>query len=401
MSKRQMCSVKQVPGITDSVVRIYRLVHYDALNWTQIERDNGAGHNHTELSRMARKLLNTGVPLSPLWNRRFEDLVEKYSYLEVYVYSYERRLLRALAELRAAEIEARARLELLCSDEKPITERCFEDLADIIIGARVEAIRLGMEITAEDGDRKSVVSTRYYAASTLMSLAILWCEFAEVWSLSDRSPFDLEFHHIGVDSIETIADVIANSYELFRAVGRDLRYVADEARERIAELQSEIVIATEFNDEAASLKIRELEEEVTRANCTRLAAIDDAAVVAMNTMGLESLAQDLRYTAERWNWNYLPSSSARPFSGIDRKGLVRAAELMRGSYREHALVARNIAYVAIQIKDRVLACEAQHHLAKLLKRDPSEVWSTDICGRTPLMTLSPIKSAFVNGKLEI
>lgn len=283
MSKRQMCSVKQVPGITDSVVRIYRLVHYDALNWSQIERDNGAGHNHTELSKIARKLLNTGVPLSPLWNRRFEDLVEKYSYLEVYVYSYERRLLRALAELRTAEIEARARLELLCSVDKPITEKCFEDLVDILIGARVEAVKLGIEITTGEVDRKSVLSTRYYAASTLMSLAILWFEFAEVWSRSDRSPFELEFHQIGVDSIETIADVIERTHELFRAVGRDLRYVADEAQQRIAELESEVSIAAEANMEDASTQIRELNEEMTRANCRRLAAIDDAAVVALNT----------------------------------------------------------------------------------------------------------------------
>lgn len=97
----------------------------------------------------------------------------------------------------------------------------------------------------------------------------------------------------------------------------------------------------------------------------------------------------------------MPSSSTRPFSGIDRKGLARAAVLMRGSYCEHALIARNIAYVAIQIKDRDLARETQHHLAKLLKTEPCEVWSTEICGRTPLMALSPIKAAFVNGQLEI
>jgi hypothetical protein len=170
------------------------------------------------------------------------------------------------------------------------------------------------------------------------------------------NPLELDFCHLEIDGIESVSDVLAQAHRLYACVETQLR-----TKER-------------------------------RSDGT--AAADDAGVAALNMTGIQSLSMELSGMIDWLKAHGVTPPNgfaAPPFRQIDIRALKRAAVLVKSNYGEHLVVCRNILYMALQAGEKNLAAEMAAHIARLLGRHPDplikfpeEVWTYEICGRTPL-----------------
>jgi hypothetical protein len=302
---------------------------------------------------------------------------------EVRVYSYDAWLIPALLELRAAENTARA--IVMAEDEVTLLAsypEIFADLSQRLIGGRFAHIELAVdpapllliqEASRYGADRSQAYSIAYLAASTLMSLVMLWNDIADrlVRAFADEIDFDdMELHHLKLASIPTIYDALTVSHVLYKRVERALQ---DRSRRAATDL-------------------------------VKRAADDDAAVAALNAAGCTSLGLEMLSLARHPSVCGLPraaelAAKGEVFRGIDRTAVERAAKLVEGCYREHMLVARNLAFMAVQMRDGRIARKLEEHIARTLQVSLAEVWQMPICGRRPLVEEGALSGAFQDGTL--
>ncbi|TCM65733.1 hypothetical protein [Rhizobium sp. BK068] len=328
---------------------------------------------------------------------------------EIPLHTYTVDLFEGIFELRQREDQARA----LFKKVDPLTvgrvQQLWKEAKAHIFGAYisrtvVHALRLLREDseTLEEDERTTV----YLGAAVLHTLLIVWDDAANAMKDAvpgDDEDRDLDFVdlHLAAVSVIDLAETTLRLYQQVEAehlrLLRNQRSVIDGIKNSLTEIK--------INEERGTreAEIRELQSRLLRAESLLSNVEQDRAIANMNMASVSSFAED---------WNnpdnkYLalldvPAEEARMrlvrISGFCGATMLQAVPLMK-RYRRNQLVARNLAYMALQYDaKKVLEAAAEHLAVELGGIAQSEVWSSSIAHRKPLTAEKAIADKFENGQ---
>ena len=292
---------------------------------------------------------------------------------EIGLHTYAPRIFKATRALRQHETLARARLSgIEPSATAEQLQRTFEASVSDVTAPFREMIEEGWRLErvqdrsdAEDWDDENR-TTVYLAAKASHSLIIIWEDAAKAMArVNAQHPEDKVLDFVDFDC--SAIDIAERAYRNYSFV--------------------ELVL----------LKIRR-RSEPRRADL----AEHDRGVLGLNMASISSHALDWIRSAGV----YMPVFGVAPdeamerlsrLAGTSREALRPAAVLMK-RHDKYALVARNVAYMALQHDEAEVLREAAELLAEQHGVDPSEVWSIRIAGREPLASEADVADKFEDGQ---
>lgn len=290
---------------------------------------------------------------------------------EVRLHTYSPRLLRAVLTLRALEDATRPMLRALdASATADEVRREFEEATSDVLAVFLDTVNEGKRLEqAEARLSEEERTTLYLAASVNHLLTILWDDGAKAMAKTPaESPEDRILDFVELDG--SIIDV------------------AEQAYCNYATLEFELG----GGPGRPGLEPHDLAQQ-------------DREIVTMNMASISSFALDWA----RWSAEYIPIMGIgirEPDERISRlasdgkNALPGAVDLMK-RFEKHVLVARNVAYMALQhdaAEELGLAADqiaAQHGVGR------SEVWNLRIAGREPIASERNLHDRFVDGQPKV
>jgi hypothetical protein len=272
-------------------------------------------------------------------------------------------------------------------------------LADLRV--QVAAYADGMPLP-EDGR-----TALYLATQRLHALIVIWTKAAKAMISAGVTGDDaLLTPSEALDLGDTIVDVAQLVLGLYEVVDGDLfdehqaiqgwfkRNVRPDIRDDLAALCQVYKNAPDETGAAGRSKFDTIDEQWYLRDLLR----QDRAIIGLNASGVVSHMTEWVEGGLRFATLIgLPPERLDVVTAPARGGnanWVKLAEPLMQRFPEHALIMRNLAFMALQSGEAKVAVASRDRLAKLLKLSPDEVWTTNIWGRPTLV--SAIPQAFEN-----
>ncbi|KQY25954.1 hypothetical protein [Rhizobium sp. Root483D2] len=388
---------------------VHRARH--GVSWSTIAAATGYDADYIRKEVKALQLGEKDT-LSPKLAEALEEAIPAI-HNEVPVHSYSIRVFHSLFDLRDREDAARALLRergeghLSVDDVLSLWNAVLDILAEPYLAWTV---RLATSFENQDaGDFDQEARTIVYVSAALLhSLAILWEDAAKILLQIDADcvedkvlDFDrLMLHDLGIVSVLDVAEA---AQRLYQSVDFDLLRLAKHKRNSIAVIKASIDEIKLDDQTGARETEKPLLEERLGVVSYELDLIEqDRGIVSINLASISSHADDWAVLAN----GYVPQIGVGEVGALDRISLLRgmcqpaikhAIPLMK-LHKRNLLIARNLAYMAIQHDVRDVIMAAADHLAKELKIEQDQVWAYPIAKREPLATEKDIGHKFRNGQ---
>ena len=385
-----------------SLIMFYESLHplYAGVKWSVIASQTG--YNEDTFRQQFSALRGGRREALP---KKMADRLQAalpYIHGEIPLHSYSNQLFDAICKLRAREESARA----LFRDSKSrsteeiqnLWKKAKSHLADMFCAAVVsQAMKTAESNDDLSDDERTLV---YVGGAILHSICIVWEDAAQAMMrcVDDATADDtLDLVGFGFEA-ETIVDVSETALRLYEFAQQDLLTLLRNQRGSLRAISSSI-LETEAQEGAAEEK-RRLGKRLAEGTRRLELLQQDNAVLGLNMASMSSHVDD-------WIGNqYIEFSGVskceaekrlQRLSGHSRLALKLAVPLMQ-RFRRHPLVARNLAYMAIQYNDADVAISAEGHLGDLLGVEPHSVWSMPIAGRVPLSEEKDLAASFTAGR---
>jgi hypothetical protein len=317
---------------------------------------------------------------------------------EVKLHTHGRRLFNSLRKLRDAEDVARERLKSSAgskSVEKIV--RAYKCGVGEVVDPFGWAIDKAMSLV--DEENAAILSeedrtTIYFAAAVLHTALIIWEDAADALASLEKT-VTLDFEDMDCEGIVSVVDVAEKAIALYGEVQRELSQLAKKNRKLSA---AQIKDAAQMLDggvtpDGITLELRENEVRYARL------AQQDAEIAASQMASLASHALDWQRAAPMYR---AAMGAVADVSKRLETLASNAATALRGCVAlldrlpHHLLLARNVAYIAIQGDEEMSMRRAAEVIAAEMKIDVDAVWRVEILGRRPLCEENHIASKFEN-----
>lgn len=329
---------------------------------------------------------------------------------EIALHTYTSDLFEGVFELRQREDQARAIFQEIDTSAATVEEvqAHWEAAKKSIMGVFVSGT-VDQALHLESDDRVTLNAkertTTYLGAAVLHSLIIVWEDAAKVMqkvmadAVEDKT---LDFLGLNFDAF-SIVDLAEAALGLYQLVEAELVGLLRDQRALVAGIKTSLVeIKVDAQEGAKETEEPELKERLRAAQSEFDLIEQDRAIVNMNIASISSHAEDWNDPAHGYFMLMgLPTHEARKrligISGLCGMTMLQAVPLMK-RHKRNLLVARNLAYMALQHDVADVLAAAGEHLAEELKIDPSMVWSFRIANREPLVSEKDIADKFQDGQ---
>lgn len=332
---------------------------------------------------------------------------------EVPLHTYTADLFEGVFELRQREHQARALFEeiestsLTTEKVMALWEEAQTKIMGVYIGRTVDQA-LHLETEDQEVLDAKERTTVYLGSAVLHSLIVVWEDAAKAMQkVQDTTAEDkiLDFLNLGIEPV-SIIDLAETALGLYQHVEAELVHLIREQRTIIADVRTSLKEIEVDELEGAKISYEpELEKRLRAAQFTFNLIEQDRAIVNMNIASISSHAEDWSDPAHGYLVLMgLSAGEARKrlmdISGLCGMTMLQAVPLMK-RYKRNLLVARNLAYMALQHGVSSVLEAAAEHLAGELKIAPSMVWSFRIADREPLVSEKDIADKFHDGQPAI
>lgn len=358
--------------------------------------------NVSELSEILHKDRNNFAEhwnearLSKAMQNTVEDNLSRI-HDEISLHSYGWRLFFMLRSLRDLEDRARARIKSASASRsaEQIVHAYEIGIQEVFASFILMISKALSSIEKDSGGTLSQddLTDIYLAGAVLHTALIVWEDAADALAVLGEQP-TLDFELVGLDGFVSVVDVAEKSHALYGAARLELRRLGRMNRKlgssalKEAEKMVDVV-----KPDGIVLELRAREERKARL------AQQDAEIAAVQIASIESHAVDWQHATPAY----------KAVIGVTedlQKRLERLASSAPYALRsgvalldrlQNKLLARNIAYQAVQCND----VETMHRAAKSIAQQTGfeidAVWREKIMERTPLHEEIHIASRFKDG----
>ncbi|TPJ18860.1 hypothetical protein FJW04_05965 [Mesorhizobium sp. B2-7-3] len=319
------------------------------------------------------------------------------------LHSYSWRLFFNLRSLRETETRARARVKSASTSqsvEKII--RAYELGVREVVASFVTSIGKASSLINDENGGSSLsrddLTEIYLAGAVLHTALIVWEDAADaLTALKKRVPLDFEL--LELEDFVNVVDVAEKSHALYGAAEFELRQLAKKNRKLCAPALKE---AAQMGDgivpDGIVLELREKEAREAQL------AQQDAEIVAIQMASIASHAVDWQRATP--DYRAIMGISENVAERLTRLANSAPAALRNGvtlldRLPKNQLLARNIAYQAVQCDDGQTMRRAAEIIARQKEIEISAVWRTEIMARRPLCEEIHLATRFENGSPKL
>jgi hypothetical protein len=381
--------LSEVLRIEDSVTRKPAMSVSGLSEIMRVDRNNFA--EHWREARLTKGMKNT-----------VEDNLS-HVHDEVSLHSYGWRLFFMLRSLRDFEDRARARIKsasISRSAEQIV--HAYEIGIREIFASFIPMIFKALPSIEEDSDAtlsQDDLTDIYLAGAVLHTALIVWEEAADALAALGKQA-TLDFELVGLDGFVTVVDVAEKSHALYGAAEFELRRLARKNRKLDSSALKEAgKMVDGVKLDGVVLELREKEEREARL------AQQDTEIAAVQIASIASHAMDWQHATPAYKAIIGMSKDLQERHLQER--LERLASSAHNALRtgvalldrlpNNQLLARNIAYQAVQCDDVNTMRRAAESIARQTGFEIGDVWRKEIMDRTPLHEEIHIASRFEDG----
>lgn len=343
-------------------------------------------NNFAEYWRKAR--------LTKAMKNRVEDNLS-HVHDEISLHSYGWRLFFTLRLLRDSEDRARARIKSSSRSAERIVHGYEIGIREIFAPFIPMISKASLLIKDSDATLSQDDLTDVYLAGAVLHTAlIVWEEAADALAVLGQQA-TLDFELVELDGFLSVVDVAEKSHAFYSSAEFELRRLVNKSRKLNSSVLKEAAKIVDFvKPDGVVLELREKEEREARL------AQQDTEIAAMQIASIISHAMDWQYATPAYKAimgtaNDLPERLERLASGAPKA--LRTGSALLDRLPNNQLIARNIAYQAVQCGDVKIMRRAAEVIARQTDFDINDVWRKKIMNRTPLHEEIHIASQFEDG----
>lgn len=379
--------------------------------WAKLAEETGYSVDH--LRKAVNAAHRKGKPLTKALADRLQAALPVI-HEDTPLYTYGPKLFDDLVLLRRSEERARALFSKLPTTCEPaMVLGHWKSAQEIIVDTKAEtcvdtALRLYL---AEGESLDARARTKIYLAASIMhTLLVVWEDAADTLLANQGAAASLEgeldFEASGLDEFDNALDLLETCMNLYAVVEAELARLLRATRSREARITHELKEISDLRRTGypgtQENEYAELLQRKKDLRAEQLLIEQDRAIVSLNMASLSSHAFDWQNAANGYR-PYLAEvpqnqieTRLRNLMGLCEPAMANARPLM-AHHSHNLLIARNLAYMALQHGVRSVLVEAADHLAAELKISRNKVWSHRIANRKPLELETGIAAMFEDG----
>lgn len=343
-------------------------------------------NNFAEYWRKAR--------LTKAMKNRLEDNLS-HVHDEISLHSYGWRLFFTLRSLRDSEDRARARIKSARRSAERIIHGYEIGIREIFAPFIPLIGKASLSIEESDAAlSRDDLTDVYLAGAVLHTALIVWEEAADALAALGQQA-TLNFELVEFDGLASVVDVAEKSHAFYSSAEVELRLLVNKNRKLNSSVLKEAAEMVDFvKPDGVVLELRQKEEREARL------AQQDTEIAAMQIASIVSHAMDWQnatpaYKAIMGVTNDLQKRLERLASGASKA--LRTGSALLDRLPNNQLIARNIAYQAVQCGDVKIMRRAAEVIARQTDFDIGDVWRKKIMNRKPLHEEIHIASRFEDG----